>query len=107
MSIATTTTSTQRSEKSIAVTPTASWTPLPIEGEIPPAYKTPEFGFEVIPLHPSFGCQVKGVDFSRRITVEEASEIRAVADKVSQSVMFPGNSDIGISMESSSSVIPS
>lgn len=94
-----TTTTTQRPEKPIAVIPTALWKPLPIEGDIAPPYKTPKFGFDVIPLHPTFGCRVKGVDFSRPITAEEASEIRALSDKVSQAAFIPDASDDIASME--------
>lgn len=82
MPTSTTTTTTQQAEKAITVTPTSLWKALPIEGEIPAPYKTDRFGFEVVPLHPTFACELKGVDFSRPITSDEAGEIREVADKV-------------------------
>jgi hypothetical protein len=95
----TTTTTTQRPENPIAVTPTALWKPLPIERDIPPAYKTPRFGFQVVPLHPSFGCELSGVDFGKRVTLQEALEIREVVDKVEQLVITASISDMRISME--------
>lgn len=81
--MATATTTTTEAGKTIAITPTPAWTPLPIEGEIPPPFKTPKFGFEVIPLHPTFACELKGVDWSRPIPKEEYEEIRQISNKVS------------------------
>ena len=79
----TTTTTTTKNGKNISIKPTAEWIPLPIKGEIPQSYKTSQFGFEVVPLHPTFACELKGVDWSRKITPEEYAEIREVSDKVS------------------------
>jgi hypothetical protein len=73
---------TETTTNKITIKPTPIWTPLPIEGDIPPPYKTPKFGFEVIPLHPTFACELQGVDFSAPLTPEQYSEIRAVSDKV-------------------------
>lgn len=62
--------------------PSKTWIALPIEGEIPGPYKTPKFGFQVKPLHPTFACELQGVDWSRPIPREEYQEIRDLVDKV-------------------------
>lgn len=77
-----TTTTTQEAEQPITIRPTPLWTPLPIEGNVAAAYKTPKHNFEVVPLHPTFACELRGVDFSRPITPDEAAEIREVSNKV-------------------------
>ena len=66
----------------ISITPTLDWVPLPIEGNIPPPYRTAKFGLEVIPLHPTFACELKGVQWSEPISPELYAEIREVSDKV-------------------------
>lgn len=66
----------------ITVKPTPTWVALKIEGSIPEPYKTAKFGLEVVPLHPTFGCELRGVDWSRDISPELYQEIRDVADKV-------------------------
>lgn len=77
----TTTTATRIGDK-IHITPAPIWQPLPIEGDIPPPYTTSKFGYEVVPLHPTFGCELKGVDWSKPISPEQYAEIRALQDKV-------------------------
>lgn len=67
----------------VAIKPTPVWTPLPIQGVTPPPYYTPRFGYQVIPLHPTFACELKGVDWSKPITPDQYAEIREVSDKVS------------------------
>lgn len=84
MSTTTSTLHTTESGRTISVIPTELWVPLPIDGEVPPPYKTPKFGFEVVPLHPTFACELRGVDWSRSIPPEEYAEIREVCDKVSK-----------------------
>lgn len=80
--MSTTTLHTTESGRTISVVPTELWKPLPIEGEIPQPYKTPNFGLEVVPLHPTFACELRGVDWSKPIPPEVYAEIRAVCDKV-------------------------
>lgn len=83
--MSTTTTSTLHTTESgntISVTPTSVWQPLPIEGQIPAPYTTPKFGLEVKPLHPTFACELSGVDWSKPIPPEVYAEIREVCDKV-------------------------
>lgn len=76
---------TTESGRSISVIPTGLWKPLPIEGEIPAPFKTPKFGLEVVPLHPTFACELRGVDWSEPIEPDVYAEIREVCDKVSTS----------------------
>lgn len=38
--------------------------------------------FEVIPLHPTFAAEIKGVDFTQPISPELYAEIRKEVDKV-------------------------
>jgi hypothetical protein len=80
----TTTTMTTSNENGnlIAIQPTAPWVPLPIEGNIPDPYTTAKHGLEVIPLHPTFACELKGVDFSKPISPDVYAEIREVSNKV-------------------------
>ncbi|KAK5168856.1 uncharacterized protein LTR77_006165 [Saxophila tyrrhenica] len=80
----TTTTTASKAGKTITITPTPPWTPLKIEGEIPSPYNTPKFQLEVIPLHPTFACELRGVDWSKPVPLEVYAEIREVVDKVSQ-----------------------
>lgn len=80
----TTTLHTTESGRTVAVIPTGLWEPLPMEGEIPAPYKTPKFGLEVVPLHPTFACELRGVDWSKPIPPEVYGEIREVCDKVSR-----------------------
>lgn len=68
--------------ETITVKPTATWVPLKIEGKIPAPYTTPNFGLKVTPLHPTFGCQLDGVDWSKDVSPELYKEIREVVDKV-------------------------
>ncbi|KAM0750585.1 taurine catabolism dioxygenase [Meredithblackwellia eburnea MCA 4105] len=42
---------------------------------------TKTYPFEVIELHPTFACEVKGVDFTKPITPELAKDLREVSDK--------------------------
>lgn len=74
----------------VAIKPTAVWTPLPLEDEVPPPYNTPRLRYEVTPLHPTFACELKGVDWNKPISPEEYEEIRRVTDKVSGP--WPSNS---------------
>ena len=71
-----TTVTVSKTDNSISITPTSAWNPLPIEEEIPPPYKTPNFGLEVIPLHPTFACELNGVKWSEAIPPEVYAEIR-------------------------------
>lgn len=38
-------------------------------------------GIEIVPLHPTFGAEIRGVDFSKPVTKEVAEEIVLAADK--------------------------
>ncbi|KAJ6445220.1 dichlorophenoxyacetate alpha-ketoglutarate dioxygenase protein [Purpureocillium lavendulum] len=67
--------------QTITVTPTPTWAPLKIEGLIPAPYHTPKFNLRVVPLHPTFACELQGVDWSKDISSELYEEIRAVVDK--------------------------
>ncbi|KAL2865084.1 TauD/TfdA dioxygenase family protein [Aspergillus lucknowensis] len=67
--------------ETIAVRPTPTWIPLKIEDPIPPPFLTPKFGFKVTPIHPTFGCELEGVDWSKDISEEVYQEIRDVVDK--------------------------
>lgn len=77
-----TTTATQVQKPTISIKPTPTWTPLKIEGNISEPYTTPKFGFRVVPVHPTFACELQGVDFSQPISPEQYREIREVSDKV-------------------------
>ena len=68
--------------KTISVTPTPTWVPLKIEGSIPDPYYTPKFGLKVIPIHPTFACELEGVDWGKDIPPELYKEIREVVDQV-------------------------
>lgn len=72
--------------ETIAIKPTATWVPFKIEGSIPSPYRTPNFGFTVVPIHPTFACELQGVDWSKDISPEEYQEIRGVVDRVRPSV---------------------
>jgi hypothetical protein len=39
-------------------------------------------GIKVTPLHPTFGAELSGVDFTKRVSPELYAEIRKVVDKV-------------------------
>ena len=79
----TTETSIETLEKAvISIKPTPTWVPLKIEGIIPDPYTIPEFNFRVTPLHPTFACEIEGVDWSKPISPELYQEIRKAADKV-------------------------
>ncbi|GAB7360902.1 hypothetical protein MBLNU230_g0888t1 [Neophaeotheca triangularis] len=67
--------------KAVAIKPTAVWTPLPLEDDVPPPYNTPRLRYEVTPLHPTFACELRGVDWNKPISPEEYEEIRRVTDK--------------------------
>ncbi|KAL2107786.1 hypothetical protein VUR80DRAFT_4743 [Thermomyces stellatus] len=67
--------------KTISVTPTPTWVPLKIEGTIPEPYFTPKFNLKVIPIHPTFACELEGVDWGKDISPELYQEIREVVDK--------------------------
>ncbi len=69
--------------ETITVTPTPTWTPLRIQGVIPEPFYTPKFGLKVIPIHPTFGCELEGVDWSKDIPEDVYKEIRVLVDKVS------------------------
>lgn len=75
------TTTTTEATKQITIKPTPLWTPLPIEGEIPSPFKTPKFGLDVVPLHPTFACEIRGVDWSKPVPAELYDEIRDVTNK--------------------------
>jgi hypothetical protein len=77
-----TTTITEAQTSTISIKPTPTWTPLQIEGFIPEPYTTSNFGFRVVPLHPTFACELQGVDFSKPVSPEQYQEIREVANKV-------------------------
>jgi hypothetical protein len=66
----------------IAIKPTAIWVPLKIEGVLPSPYRTPKIGYTVTPIHPTFACELEGVDWGRDISPDEYKEIREVVDKV-------------------------
>jgi hypothetical protein len=65
----------------ITAKPTPTWTPLKIEGYIPAPYLTPTYELRVTPLHPTFGCEIDGVDWKKDIPPELYQEIREVVDK--------------------------
>lgn len=74
---------TQATEKTfMVITPTPNWTPLKIEGTVPEAYTLSEFNLRVKPLHPTFACELDGVDWSRDVSPELYLEIRKLVDKV-------------------------
>jgi hypothetical protein len=60
---------------------------LPIVGDIPVPYEIPEFGLKVTPLHPTFGCQLDGVDWSEPVLPELYAKIRELSDKVSSPIL--------------------
>ena len=70
------------STQTITVKPTPTWIPLQIEGAIPSSYFTPKFNLKVTPLHPTFACELEGVDWSKDVSPELYQEIREVVDKV-------------------------
>ncbi|PSK37360.1 hypothetical protein B9Z65_2102 [Elsinoe australis] len=72
---------TAAKEPAFTIKPTPTWVPLPIEGEIPKPYTTPKHNLEVNPLHPTFACELRGVDWSKPIPPEVYAEIRAVVDQ--------------------------
>ncbi|KAJ5611478.1 dichlorophenoxyacetate alpha-ketoglutarate dioxygenase protein [Penicillium herquei] len=67
--------------ETITVTPTPTWIPLRIEGSIPEPYFTPKFNLKVTPLHPTFACELEGVDWSKDVSVDLYQEIREIVDK--------------------------
>ncbi|KAF2104988.1 Clavaminate synthase-like protein [Rhizodiscina lignyota] len=76
-----TATQTTTSEGTIPIKPTPVWVPFTVEGEVPPPYRTPKFGLKVIPLHPTFACELEGVDWSKPVPQEVYEEIRDLCDK--------------------------
>jgi hypothetical protein len=72
--------------ETIAVKPTPTWVPLKIAGLIPVPSTTPKFGLRVVPIHPTFACELEGVDWSQDISPELYRQIRAVVDKVRYSL---------------------
>lgn len=70
--------------ETISVKPTPLWVPLKLEGTVPGPYLTPKFNLKVTPLHPTFACQLEGVDWSKEVSPELYQEIRNVVDKVSR-----------------------
>lgn len=70
--------------ETITVTPTPTWVPLKIEGLVPAPYRTPKFNLRVVPLHPTFACELQGVDWSKDVSPELYQEIREIVDKVRQ-----------------------
>jgi hypothetical protein len=78
-----TSTETRTAVPAISVKPTPTWTALPIIGDIPPPFEIPDFGLIVTPLHPTFGCQLEGVNWEKPISPELYAKIRELADKVS------------------------
>jgi alpha-ketoglutarate-dependent 2,4-dichlorophenoxyacetate dioxygenase len=100
-STTTTTTTSNENGNLITIQPTAPWVPLAIEGNIPDPYTTPKYGLEVIPLHPTFACELKGVDFSKPIPPDVYAEIREVSNKVAyflntSSVQHTENEQFGV-----------
>lgn len=85
--MSTTTTKTIGGEGSIPIKPSPVWQPLKIEGTIPAPYKTARFGLKVTPTHPTFACELEGVDFSKPVSPELYAEIREVCDKVDPLLM--------------------
>lgn len=81
--MSTTETVTSTHQQPISIKPTPTWVPLKIEGTIPLPYTTPKFGIKVIPLHPTFACEIQGVDWNKSISPELYQEIREISDKVS------------------------
>ncbi|KAL3954223.1 hypothetical protein ACCO45_012179 [Purpureocillium lilacinum] len=67
--------------ETITVTPTPTWVPLKIEGLVPAPYRTPKFNLRVVPLHPTFACELQGVDWSKDVSPELYQEIREIVDK--------------------------
>ncbi|CAH0058373.1 unnamed protein product [Clonostachys solani] len=67
--------------QTITVKPTPTWIPLKIEGQLASPYTTPKFNLRVTPLHPTFGCRLDGVDWSKDISPELYQEIRDIVDK--------------------------
>ncbi|KAK3677009.1 hypothetical protein LTR78_003214 [Recurvomyces mirabilis] len=82
MSTTVTATKTSSAEtlQTFTIKPTPLWQPLPIEGDIPAPYTT-NSGLEVVPLHPTFACELRGVDWSKSISQEAYDEIRQIADQ--------------------------
>ena len=68
--------------QTISVKPTRTWIPIKIEGPIPAPYHVGKSGLKVTPLHPTFGCELEGVDWSKDISPELYQDIRNVVDKV-------------------------
>lgn len=62
--------------------PTSTWVPIKIEGSIPPPYEFGKYRLKITPLHPTFGCALEGVDWSKDISLELYQDIRDVVDKV-------------------------
>jgi len=73
--MSTTTTST------ITAKPTPTWVPLKIEGHIPAPYLTPIYKLKVTPIHPTFGCELEGIDWKKHVSPELYQEVREVVDK--------------------------
>lgn len=82
-----TTTATPVAASAVSVKPTTTWVPLPIEGNIPAPFEDSEFGLKVTPLHPTFGCELEGVDWSKPVSPKLYKKIRGIADKVRLSPM--------------------
>ncbi|KAK5747138.1 hypothetical protein LTR17_000271 [Elasticomyces elasticus] len=78
--MSTTTTTRTVKPQTFTIEPTPVWTPLPLEGHIPSPCTTPN-GLKVVSLHPSFGCELSGVDWAKPIPEAVYREIRDVVDK--------------------------
>ncbi|KAJ9613882.1 hypothetical protein H2200_002018 [Cladophialophora chaetospira] len=77
-----TTTATETVDKVvISITPTPTWVPLKIEDDIPEPFTTSEFNLRVTPLHPTFACELDGVEWDKPISPELYQEIRKLVDR--------------------------
>ena len=76
-------TTTQAAEQAfISIKPTPTWVPLKIEGTVPDPYRVSNFNLRVTPLHPTFACELEGVDWTQPISPDLYEQIRKVVDQV-------------------------
>jgi len=73
MSTVTTITQILTKEESFPIKLTSVWVPLKIEGMVPTPYSTPK-GLKVIPKYPTFVCKLEGMDWSKPVPPELATE---------------------------------
>ncbi|KIW12257.1 hypothetical protein PV08_09533 [Exophiala spinifera] len=78
----TTTTATEAVGKAvISIKPTPTWVPLEIKGHIPEPFIISDFNLRVVPLHPTYACELQGVEWDKPVTPELYREIRKLVDK--------------------------